>query len=84
MTRLTAKHSITINGHSTSITLETDFWLSLKDIATSQNRSVNALIAELDQAQPDNLSSALRVYILNYYKEKLGGIAEKPADFGQV
>lgn len=68
--RLSAKHSVTINGHRTSITLETVFWESLKDIAKAENKSVTALIAEMDAGQPENLSSALRVYILGYYKAK--------------
>lgn len=63
---------MTIKGHRTSITLETAFWESLKDIATARNKSINALIAEIDAAQPENLSSALRVYILGYYKKNLG------------
>lgn len=66
--RLSQKHSVTINGHRTSITLETVFWESLKEIATQQGRAVSTIIAEQDATQPENLSSALRVYILNFYK----------------
>lgn len=68
--RLSKKHSITINGHRTSITLESVFWESLKEIATAQKKSINALIAEIDATQPENLSSALRIFILTYYKTK--------------
>jgi len=66
--RLSQKHSVTVAGHRTSITLEVAFWESLKEIATAKNKSVNCLIAEIDVAQPENLSSALRVYILDFYK----------------
>lgn len=66
--RLSQKHSVTVAGHRTSITLEVAFWESLKEIAIAQDKSVNALIAEIDVAQPENLSSALRVFILDYYK----------------
>jgi len=66
--RLSQKHSVTVAGHRTSITLEVAFWDSLKEIALAQDKSVNSLIAEIDVAQPENLSSALRVYILDYYK----------------
>jgi len=62
------KRSVTVAGHRTSITLEGAFWDSLKEIADAQNKSINALIAEIDGQQPENLSSALRVFILNYYK----------------
>jgi predicted DNA-binding ribbon-helix-helix protein len=68
--RLSKKHSITIDGHRTSITLEAAFWDSLKEIATAKNKSVNSLIGEIDATQPENLSSALRIFILNYYKTK--------------
>ncbi len=68
--RLSRKRSINIDGHSTSITLEDDFWDSLKDIAAVRGQSVNALVQEIDAAQPGNLSSALRVFILRFYKEK--------------
>lgn len=66
--RLSQKHSVTVAGHRTSITLEVAFWDSLKEIAIAKDKSVNCLIAEIDVAQPENLSSALRVYILDYYK----------------
>lgn len=65
-----AKHSVTVRGHRTSITLEPEFWESLKDIAAASSTSLNALIAEIDAANPDNLSSALRVFVLNYYKQR--------------
>ena len=66
--RLSQKHSVTVAGHRTSITLEVAFWESLKEIAIAKNKSVNLIIAEIDEAQPENLSSALRVFILDYYK----------------
>lgn len=69
--RLSQKHSVTVAGHRTSITLEVAFWESLKEIAHVHNKSVNCLIAEVDTAQPENLSSALRVYILDYYKNQV-------------
>ncbi len=70
MTDKTLKRSVTVAGHRTSITLEGAFWDSLKEIADSQSKSINALIAEIDRQQPENLSSALRVFILTHYKSK--------------
>ncbi len=64
------KRSVTVAGHRTSITLESAFWEALKEIAVAQNKSVNGLIAEIDSLQPVNLSSAIRVFILKFYKEK--------------
>lgn len=64
------KHSVTIRGHRTSITLEAEFWNSLKDIADASATSLNALIASIDAQNPDNLSSALRLFVLSYYKQR--------------
>ena len=60
------KRSVKILGHATSITLEDEFWQQLKLIAERDGRSLNALIAEIDEARTsENLSSALRIFILN-------------------
>ncbi|MCE9507652.1 MAG: ribbon-helix-helix domain-containing protein [Alphaproteobacteria bacterium] len=66
--RIVQKRSVTVAGHRTSVTLEGAFWDSLREIADTRGQSVNALIAEIDSRQPENLSSALRVFILGYYK----------------
>lgn len=63
------KRSVTVAGHRTSVTLEAAFWDSLRDIAAAQDKSISTLIAEVDAKQPGNLSSALRVFILGYYKK---------------
>ncbi|MCX8996429.1 ribbon-helix-helix domain-containing protein [Rhizobiaceae bacterium BDR2-2] len=66
------KHSITLHGHRTSLSLEDAFWAELKAIAEARDLSVAALIAEIDDArEPDsNLSSALRIYVLNWLKTR--------------
>lgn len=62
------KRSVTVAGHRTSITLENAFWISLKEIAQERNQAISVILAEIDAQQPKNLSSALRVFILNHYK----------------
>ena len=67
-TRLT-KHSVSIAGHRTSITLESVFWDALTAIATRKRTTVAGLIARIDDARAadpaaPNLSSAVRVYVL--------------------
>jgi predicted DNA-binding ribbon-helix-helix protein len=67
-TRL-AKHSVSIAGHRTSITLETAFWDALGAIAKQRSTTVAGLIAEIDRARAadaaaPNLSSAIRVFVL--------------------
>ncbi len=63
------KHSVVIAGHRTSVSLEDAFWNELKDIAQSQDRSLNDLIADIDRRRLGNLSSALRVYVLERLRE---------------
>lgn len=60
------KISVIIAGrHSTSITLEDEFLDQLKFLAAEKNLSLNQLVTIIDQnRQNDNLSSAIRVYIL--------------------
>jgi predicted DNA-binding ribbon-helix-helix protein len=58
------RHSVTLQGHHTSISLEDAFWTRLKLIANRRGLSINALVAEVDAARDGNLSSALRVLAL--------------------
>jgi len=58
------KRSVTIAGHSTSVSLEAAFWDALKDIAARRNLSINALIERIDEGRTGNLSSAIRVHVL--------------------
>ena len=64
------KRSVNIGGHATSITLEQEFWDSLKTIAEEKKKSLRALIFDIDKNKPldGNLSSAIRLYVLKYYK----------------
>ena len=66
------KRSVKISGHPTSITLEEEFWRELKAYAEMRNISLNRLVSEIDSARPEdsNLSSAVRVYLLQYLKKK--------------
>ena len=68
------KRSVNIAGHRTSVTLEEPFWESLKEIAGQRKIPLSRLIAEVDAASPANLSSALRIYVLNHYKRKQQGV----------
>ncbi len=68
-----SKHSVTLHGHRTSLSLEREFLDALREVARAQGRSLNALIAEIDTARldssaPRNLSSAVRVYVLEYFR----------------
>jgi predicted DNA-binding ribbon-helix-helix protein len=63
------KHSVLVAGHATSITLENAFWQKLKAIAAHQITTLNRLITEIDQHRTGNLSSAIRVFVLEASRE---------------
>ena len=58
------KRSVIIAGHHTSVSLEDAFWQALKQIADARGRSINRLITEIDAERSGNLSSAIRVFVL--------------------
>jgi predicted DNA-binding ribbon-helix-helix protein len=71
------KRSIVIAGHKTSVSLEDAFWKGLKDIAVSQKLTLSDLVATIDTGRPHgNLSSAIRLFVLNYYQAKTNGHGE--------
>jgi predicted DNA-binding ribbon-helix-helix protein len=63
------KRSIRIARHSTSISLEPEFWDELKTISLKDRISLNQLVAQVDAKRNGNLSSALRLFVLKRLKE---------------
>ncbi len=64
MSQAIRKRSVTIAGHKTSLSLEEAFWRALKEIASADGTSLNALIEKVDRERGGNLSSAVRVFVL--------------------
>ena len=65
------KRSFSIAGHRTSISLEQAFWHALRTIAQARDQSVAALVTEIDRERGEaGLSSAVRVWILEHYRQK--------------
>ncbi|MEM9343613.1 MAG: ribbon-helix-helix domain-containing protein [Pseudomonadota bacterium] len=60
------KHSLTLRGHRTSVSLEEPFWQEFRRIAREDGRALNDLAAEIDEARGTDagLASAIRVYVL--------------------
>ena len=69
MPRSLHKRSVLIAGHATSISLEAEFWRDLRDVARRRRVSLNALIASVDATRQGNLSSALRLFVLECYRK---------------
>lgn len=70
MTARPVKHSLTLHGHRTSVSLEDPFWRAFREIAAERGVPVNALAEEIDEGRaPDvGLASAIRVFVLARYK----------------
>jgi len=58
------KRSVLIAGHATSVSLEDAFWTALKSIARGRGISLNQMITDIDRGRGGNLSSAIRVFVL--------------------
>jgi len=70
------KRSTIIAGHKTSVSLEDAFWKALKSIAKERDMKLSDLVTSIDSGrQHSNLSSAIRLYVLNYYQSALGSPA---------
>ncbi len=71
------KRSVTISGHNTSISLEQEFWDALTEIARRRRTSVAELLRTIDASRSDTgLSSAARLYALDYFRQLEGSSAE--------
>jgi predicted DNA-binding ribbon-helix-helix protein len=70
------KRSIVIAGHKTSVSLEDAFWRGLKEIAIGRDKTLSDLVAEIDtERQHGNLSSAIRLFVLDHYRAQTNGRA---------
>jgi predicted DNA-binding ribbon-helix-helix protein len=61
------KHSIFIDGHRTSVSLEDEFWKGLKESAGVRRMNLSKLVALIDAERRGNLSSAIRLFVLDFY-----------------
>ena len=68
------KHSLTLRGHRTSVSLETEFWTAFRAIARRRGVALNALAAEIDAARGTEagLASAIRVFVLKDLQAQTG------------
>ena len=65
-----AKHSLTLHGHRTSVSLEPEFWDAFRMIASELGVPLNQLAADIDDSRQGDagLASAIRVFVLNHYR----------------
>ena len=66
MTGRPVKHSLTLKGHRTSVSLEAEFWDAFQSLARARGMSLNEMAAEVDAGRSGDvgLASAIRVWVL--------------------
>jgi predicted DNA-binding ribbon-helix-helix protein len=66
------KRSIVIARHKTSVSVEDAFWDGLKEIGRERHMTLSDLVAASDaERQHGNLSSAIRLFVLDFYRTQL-------------
>src|SRR5215471_2424217 len=72
------KRSIVIAGHKTSVSLEDAFWKGLKEIALARGLTLSEVVSTIDSGRiHSNLSSAIRLFVLDHYRALIGAAAEE-------
>jgi predicted DNA-binding ribbon-helix-helix protein len=75
------KRSVVIAGQKTSVSLEDAFWIALKEIAASRQMNLSELVTAIDlERQQCNLSSCLRLFVLDFYVSRLRAHEEPPPE----
>ncbi|PTV96473.1 putative DNA-binding ribbon-helix-helix protein [Rhodobacter aestuarii] len=66
------KHSLTLGGHRTSVSLEDEFWAGFKALAAHRGLGINELAREIDAArgQETGLATAIRLEVLRFYRDR--------------
>ena len=67
------KHSLTLRGHRTSVSLEPEFWDAFRLAAKEEGKALNELAAEIDETRGDiGLASAIRVWLFRRAQQSSG------------
>ena len=66
------KHSLTLRGHRTSVSLEQEFWDGFRNIADAEGITLNALGAQIDAERGVDcgLASAIRLFVFHWYQDQ--------------
>ena len=74
------KRSVVIGGHKTSVSLEEPFWTAVREIAGTQQVTVSSLLRQIDlERRNANLSSAIRVYVLENVRSQVASARQSEA-----
>ena len=65
------KRSIIRDGHKSSVSLEDQFWDSLRELADEANVPLGKLVEQIDEGRKHaNLSSAIRLFVLEHFQSQ--------------
>ena len=67
------KHSLSLSGHRTSVSLEDAFWQAFRALAREKGMAINELAAQIDARRDPNvgLASSIRVFVLRHLQAGL-------------
>ena len=75
------KRSVVLDRHKTSVSLENEFWTALREVASREKETLSELVGRIDHGRTStNLSSAIRVFLLNYFRGQDTRPVITPAD----
>jgi predicted DNA-binding ribbon-helix-helix protein len=77
------KRSVVLCGRKTSVSLEEPFWNTMREISAQRGMTLNQLVSaiESDRKQNSNLSSAIRLFVLDHFKRRALGPTGEPSAF---
>ena len=79
------KRSIVVASHKTSVSLEEAFWNGMKEISSARNMTLSELVGEIDEnRQQGNLSSAIRLFVLDYFRSRASATSHGEAARSRV
>jgi predicted DNA-binding ribbon-helix-helix protein len=79
-----AKRSIVMAGHKTSVSIEEPFWRALKEIARDQRMSLATIVLNIKTGRQGNLSSSIRLYVLDRLSAQVRGLSGDRMDVTPV
>lgn len=81
MKPVVTRRTVRIGDDRLCITIENDFWTSLKEIAATTGTTTSQLLARIDQARHGaNLSSAIRVYVVDHFRTQAHSLEDIDGD----
>jgi predicted DNA-binding ribbon-helix-helix protein len=65
------RRDIYVSGRHTCVSLEDAFWDALQDIGVARGKTRADLITQVSKREHANLSSALRLFVVGYYRQRV-------------